>query len=81
MNTIQYFSSDRRTGRVHYGSIHWRISVNPSPGDHRRIGDATEVGQTPSGLALWRLRVGRSAVPGLWVLIDGEFMRAEEVKD
>jgi hypothetical protein len=77
---MQYFSSDSRSGRVRYGAIHWRIGVDASPVDHRRIGDATEVGQTPAGLALWRLRIGRSEVPGLWILIEGEFVPAEQVK-
>ena len=78
---MQYFSGDRRPGCVRYGAIHWRIGVNASPGDHRRIGDATEVGLTPDGVALWRLRIGRSEVPDLWILIDGQFVPAEEVKE
>ena len=78
---MQYFSSDSRSGRVRYGAIHWRLGVDSSPVNRRRIGDATEVGLTPTGLALWRLRVAGSEVPGLWILIDGEFVPAEEVKD
>ena len=78
---MMYFSGARRPGCARYGAIHWRIGVNALPGDHHRIGDATEVGLTPSGLALWRLRVDRSEVPGLWLLIDGQFVPVEEVKD
>jgi hypothetical protein len=78
MNTMQYFSSDSRSGRVRYGAIHWRVGVDASPVDHQRIGDATEVGLTPTGLALWRLRVHGAQVPGLWVLIDGEFVSVEK---
>jgi hypothetical protein len=81
MDTKQYFTSDSRAGRVRYGSIHWRIAVDSSPNNHQRIGDAMEVGMTTTGLAMWRLRVGRSEVPGLWILINGQFVPLEEVKD
>jgi hypothetical protein len=78
---MQYFTSDSRVGRVRYGSIHWRIAVDASPTNHQRIGDASEVGITTTGLALWQLRVHGDEVPGRWILIDGQFVPAEAVKD
>ena len=81
MNTMQYFSGDSRPGRVRYGALHWRVGVDASPINRERIGSASEVGMTTTGLALWRLRVHGAEVPGLWVLIDGQFVPAEEVQD
>ena len=78
---MQYFSNDSRSGRVHYGAIHWRIGVDSTPFEPHRIGDASEVGMTQSGLALWQLRVQGDEVPGLWVVIDGEFVPVDEVKE
>ena len=78
---MQYFTSDSGLGRVRYGAIHWRIGVDASPGNPQRIGDASEVGLTTTGLALWRLHVQGAEVPGRWILIDGRFVPAEEVKD
>ena len=78
---MQYFTNDSRAGRVRYGAIHWRIGVDASPFKPLRIGDASEVGRTPTGLALWQLRVQGEEVPGLWVLIDGEFVPVDEVKE
>ena len=78
---IQYFTSDSRSGRVRYGVIHWRITVVDATSVAQRIGDASEVGTTASGLALWQLRVRGDEVAGLRVLIDGQFVPVEEVKD
>jgi hypothetical protein len=78
---MQYFSNDSRAGGVRYGAIHWRIGVDSTPFGPLRIGDASEVGKTPSGLALWKLRVQGDEVPGLWVVIDGEFVPVDEVKE
>ena len=78
---MQYFTSDSRAGCVRYGAIHSRIGVDASRSNPQRIGDATELGITTTGLALWRLRVHGAEVPGLWVLINGHFMPADEVKD
>jgi hypothetical protein len=76
---MQCFANDKRFGSVRYGAIHWRIGVNASRTNDKRIGDATEVGMTLTGLALWRLRVHGDEVPGLWVLIDGQFVLADKV--
>ena len=78
---MQYFTSDKRVGRVRYSAIHWRIGVNAAPGNTEPIGDASEVGMTPTGLALWQLRVHGDKVPGLWVLIDGRFLPVDKAKD
>jgi hypothetical protein len=70
-----------RCGAVRYGAIHWRIGVDAIPGKPQWIGDASEVGITPTGLDLWRLRVHGDEVPVRWVLIDGQSVPAEEEKD
>jgi hypothetical protein len=78
---MEYFTFDSRSGPVRYGAIHWRIGVDASPAYPDRIGDASEVGITPTGLALWRLRIQGDDVPGLWVVIDGRFVPVEEAKE
>jgi hypothetical protein len=78
---MQYFTSDKRVGRVRYGALHWRIGVDAAPDSPQRIGDASEVGVTPTGLALWQLRVQGDEVPGLWVIVDGQFVAVEDVRE
>ena len=78
---MQYFTNDRSVGRVRYGAIHWRIGVHVGPGNPQRIGDASEVGITPTGLALWQLRVQGHEVLGRWILIDGQFVPFDELMD
>jgi hypothetical protein len=81
---MTYFTSSSRWGRVRYGAIHWRISVDDSLINPQRIGDASEVGIPPDGLAIWQLRVHGVDVPGLWIAIDGcfvPFVPIEEVRD
>ena len=78
---MQYFTSDSRAGRVRYGVIHWRVCVDDSISNPHRIGDASEVGMTPTGLARWQLRVQGKEVPGRWILVDGQFVPVEEVTE
>jgi hypothetical protein len=48
--------------------------VLESPGNPTPIGQAVEAGWTENGVALWRLRIRGVAVPGLWSIIDRQFI-------
>jgi hypothetical protein len=78
INTMQYFTSASRSGNVRYGAVHWRVGVNDSPASPQQIGEASEVGITPDGQAKWRVRVHGAELPGLWLIIDGQFVPVEE---
>ena len=76
---MPFFAIDSRSGHVRYGAIHWRIGVRESAGDPQRIGAASEVGKTPTGLAISQLRIQGCEVPGRWIIVDGQFMPVEDV--
>ena len=48
--------------------------VLESPGNPTLIGQAVEAGWTENGVALWRLMIRGVAVPGLWSIIDRQFI-------
>jgi hypothetical protein len=73
-----YFTTASQSSRVRYGALAWQIGVNESPNAPQRIGEATEVGMTVHGLAIWQLHVRGTDVPGLWVVVDGRFVGVEE---
>ena len=42
--------------------------------DTKPIGQAVEAGWTENGVALWRLMIRGVVVPGLWSIIDRQFI-------
>ncbi len=77
----QYFTNASRSGRVRFGEFHLPIAVLSSSTSHLPIGVATPAGQTARGIAKWLLRVHGAIVPGLFVVIDGEFVPVEPAPD
>ena len=76
---MQYFTSASRSGRVRYGALACQIDVIKSRTVSQKVGEATEIGITMHGLAIWRLHIHGAYVPGLWLIIDGQFVLFEEV--
>jgi hypothetical protein len=60
-------------GPALYQDTPGHVSILGGPGEPESIGKALCVGQDEGGIALWRLIVGGTAVPGRWILIDREF--------
>jgi hypothetical protein len=54
------------------------IGVLQARDNHMPIGIALGASWDEQGRQLWRLTVHKVEVPGLWVLIDREFVRAQE---
>jgi hypothetical protein len=77
---MPYFTTASQRGRVHYGMLPWINGVTDSPAFPERIGEASDVGMTAIGLALWRLRIKDVDVPGRWTVIDGCFVPVEDLK-
>jgi hypothetical protein len=53
------------------------IDVLQAPDDHMPIGIAMSAGPNRAGVAVWRLIVRKTEVPGLWVIVDREFRAVE----
>jgi hypothetical protein len=65
------------------GPILWRDSFGPievfrAPHDRPAIGQATPVGRTEGGIALWELTVGGARVLGRWLVLGRQFLAARE---
>ena len=48
--------------------------VLETPDNPKPIGTATEAGWTADGVALWRLTIQGKGLPGLWSIIDRQFI-------
>ena len=73
---MQYYTDASRAGRSCFHKLRWDISVTESPDNPSPIGRASESGKTSDGQAAWSLEVNGAAVPGRFVVVDGQFMTA-----
>jgi hypothetical protein len=64
-------------GTVKYRDVIGSIGVLESPDKHMSIGLANCVTQDENGLGGWTLTVREDAIPGRWIIVDGEFRRVE----
>jgi hypothetical protein len=72
-----YFTDTITSGTVRSGEYPFAIGVLRSIDNARREGLAIEVGRTADGLAVWRLKIQGTEVPGRFVIIDGRFVVIE----
>ena len=71
-----YANIDSKSGPyVHDDAKGAAIGVLEAPDNRMPIGVALPSGRDDNGVALWRLFVRGVAIPGHWVVIDGEFRR------
>jgi hypothetical protein len=72
---MEYFTNACTRGRVRYRQlVASAIGILESAGDSTAIGMAFHVGRSTDGLALWRLKVRGTDVPGHWIIDDGQFV-------
>jgi hypothetical protein len=71
----RYFTNISTKGKVRYGKFPFTISVLESPDDYVPIGMADSFTSTDAGLAVWRLSIRETEVPGQFVVVDGEFVK------
>jgi hypothetical protein len=72
---MEYFTNACTRGRVRYRQlVASAIGILESAGDSTPIGMAFHVGRSTDGLALWRLKVRGTDVPGHWIIDDGQFV-------
>jgi hypothetical protein len=72
-----YFARIRNTGGIGCETLPETIGVTDSLQKPVPIGIASRVGRTEEGLALWRLRVRGSEIPGRWVILGRWFVADE----
>jgi hypothetical protein len=72
-----YYANESTVGRVRSGEVPFAIEIFEAPDDSMPSGIAVEVGSTPYGLALWRLKVHGEHVPGRFIIEDGRFALVE----
>ena len=64
-------------GSVRWGQLPCALGVVEAPGKYPTIGIAFGIGWSETGLQLWRLKVRGQELPGLFVIVDGEFRPAQ----
>jgi hypothetical protein len=67
-----YLAHISNSGSIRSGQCPFHILVLGAS-DYGPIGMAFGTGRTDDGLALWRIVVHGSEVPGRWVIVDREF--------
>ena len=75
---MAYYTTASRKGLVRYGQISHTIGIGESAGYPLPVGQASQVGKTPTGLALWVLGVKGADVAGRFISFDGQFVRVEQ---
>jgi hypothetical protein len=72
-----YASIGPRRGPLIYSEAVLGIAVTKRWRGRVPVGSALCVGRDKTGVALWELTVGKTVMPGRWVVIDREFRRSE----
>jgi hypothetical protein len=73
--TLVYYASIGPTrGPALYRDTPPTTGVLESPGIESPVGTATEAGWTENGVALWRLIVNGTALPGRWAIEGRQFI-------
>jgi hypothetical protein len=72
-----YFTNIDISGGVRCDQLPDSIGVIETLHNRAPIGRASRIGQTEEGLALWRLQVRGTEVPGRWVIL-GKWFVADE---
>jgi hypothetical protein len=77
LDTMQYFTDAIIEKCIRWGQSPFLIGVFGSPNDHMPIGVAREIGGSDTNTPAWSIRVRGVAVPGRFVVVDGEFKAVE----
>lgn len=78
VNSMLYFTDTITSGTVRSGEYPFAIGVLRSIDNTTPSGLAFEVGRTADGLAVWRLKIQGTEVPGRFVIVDGRFVAVED---
>jgi hypothetical protein len=73
---MEYFTNLRHSGPVRYNHPCDIVGVTATIDDREMIGLARQVSSFMGELALWRLEVHGVPIPGLWTIIDRQFVPA-----
>ena len=75
MSTLPtYFTNVSVSAQVRYGQVRRLIVALEAPNNYTPVGIASEIGRTEDGLAAWSLFVRDVSVPGLRIIVDGQFV-------
>ena len=74
----RYFAHISLKGKIRYGEVPGSIGVLESPDKPMPIGEALCVTWGENGIAVWTLRIAKEEIPGRWVIVDREFVQADE---
>jgi hypothetical protein len=74
---MEYFTDASTKGKVRYNQFPSAIGVRKSPESNEPIGSAFQFGRTEKGLALWKLTVGKTDVPGGFIIVEGRFVLSD----
>jgi hypothetical protein len=80
MGDLIYFTNiGPKSGPILYRDSHLYggIGVLESRDNHHPVGMAFRATWDDQGRALWRLNVNKTELPGLWVVVDREFVRVQ----
>ena len=78
VHDMLYFTDTITSGTVRSGEYPFAIGVLRSIDNTTPSGLAFEVGRTADGLAVWRLKIQGTEVPGRFVIVDGRFVAVED---
>ena len=76
---MAYHAHISMRGLVKRGMVPGSIGVLEAPGKFMPIGQAHCFRWDDSGLAVWRLNVGGMDLPGEWIIVDRQFIPAQEI--
>jgi hypothetical protein len=76
---VAYFTNDGpRSGPIRWEHRIDALGVLESPTNHMPIGMALSFGEDGRRRSLWRLTVHGAKVPGVFIVVDREFIPAQE---
>jgi hypothetical protein len=74
---VKYYANVAPRGAIRRGMVPGSIAVLESPINNMPIGQASCFRWDDRGLAVWRLNIGGTDIPGDWVIVDREFVLAQ----
>jgi hypothetical protein len=74
---MPYFVDASQDSRESIKPVVRTLNVTDAAENQVVIGVAQNVGKTEENVRIWSLKIGDSKVPGLFVLVNGEFVQLE----
>jgi hypothetical protein len=72
----RYFAHISVAGPVKYDTVPGSIGVLAGPDQFMPIGQAHCLTWNATGLAVWKIFIGKQELPGRWIIVDREFQPA-----